>query len=151
MVYNQLVLGPCVTIFAYPIIMLRNLDSTEKIRTIPALNIIIAQLAGCILIHEVVFYYCHRLLHTPRFYSPHHKKHHQWTMSFALISQYSDSIEHLFGDLAPTMIPIALFSSHFFITLIFYSHIILRNLHEHSNYRFPYYYNSERHLHHHQR
>lgn len=148
-VFNQFVLGPYFAIITYPILMLAGLDTVDKIRTIPSLTTIVIQVAGCILIREVVFYYSHRLLHTRLFYERHHKKHHQWTAPIAVSAQYADEIEHLFSNLAPVMIPVGLFGCNLVTTMIFFVHVNLRTLNDHSGYNFPYYYNSKRHDHHH--
>lgn len=83
-VYNQLVVGPSLAHVLFPPLMYIDMDSAEKIRTIPALTAIVTQFVGCILIREVLTYYGHRLLHKRYFYERYHKIHHQWTAPIAI-------------------------------------------------------------------
>lgn len=130
--------------------MLRNIDSEEKIRSLPRLYVIIIQIAACIVIREFIFYYSHRLLHTRHFYEKHHKRHHHWTAPIAVSAQFADEVEHLCSNLLPIAIPVALLQCHLITQLIFFVHVNLRTLNDHSGYHFPYYYNSERHDKHHE-
>lgn len=131
--------------------MLTGVDSADFIRTVPHFHTIVTHIAGCIIIREILFYYSHRLLHSRYFYERHHKKHHRWTAPIAVSAQYADQFEHLYSNLAPTMIPLALLRCNLLTILIFYTHVNLRTLSDHSGYKFPYYYNSERHDKHHER
>lgn len=148
--YNQFVLGPYISIVTYPFLMIFGLDSPETIRTLPSLHILILKVGGCIVMREILFYYSHRLLHTRRFYEKYHKKHHHWTAPIAVSAQYADELEHLHSNLMPIMIPVALLRCHLITTIIFFIHVNLRTLNDHSGYHFPYYYNSERHDKHHE-
>lgn len=148
--YNQFVISFLVSIICFSLVMFFGLGSPEKIRGVPELHIFIIHFFGCMVVREIIFYYSHRLMHMPSFYERYHKKHHQWTAPIAVSAQYADVVEHMFSNLAPVMIPLAIFNCHLVTVLIYYTHVHLRTLSDHSGYRFPYYYNSERHDKHHE-
>ena len=62
------------------------------------------RLLFCILLEEILFYYIHRILHFPFFYSSIHKKHHQLIAPIALGTLYVDPWDHLFLNLLPILI-----------------------------------------------
>jgi sterol desaturase/sphingolipid hydroxylase (fatty acid hydroxylase superfamily) len=61
------------------------------------------RLTVCILIEEVLFYYIHRILHTPWFYQRFHKLHHQIVVPVAVSTLYVDTVEHIVLNLLPVL------------------------------------------------
>jgi sterol desaturase/sphingolipid hydroxylase (fatty acid hydroxylase superfamily) len=51
-----------------------------------------------LLVHELCFYYSHRLLHHPSIYPRVHKKHHEFTAPIALAAAYAHPIEHIVSN-----------------------------------------------------
>ena len=68
---------------------------------LPTPTLFIAQLAGVVLVEEILFYYSHRFLHQPPFYKYIHKQHHEWTSPMAWESVYAHPIEHIFSNILP--------------------------------------------------
>ncbi|KZV99527.1 sterol desaturase [Exidia glandulosa HHB12029] len=62
-------------------------------------------LALCVLLREVLFYYSHRALHHRFVYAKVHKLHHRFTAPIALAAQYAHPIEHFVANIAPIAIP----------------------------------------------
>jgi len=49
-----------------------------SLMTRPSAIYMFLQIAFCIIVEEVLFYYSHRMLHHPRFYAKVHKIHHEF-------------------------------------------------------------------------
>lgn len=52
---------------------------TMDLRNVPSFERTIIDLAVCIIIDEIGFYYMHRLVHHKSLYKRVHKIHHEWT------------------------------------------------------------------------
>ncbi|MCJ1287831.1 hypothetical protein MMC26_007183 [Xylographa opegraphella] len=70
--------------------------------TIPPPSRILADIVACVLLREILFYYAHRLLHTPRLYARVHKAHHRFTAPVTLAAQYAHPLEHLLATRCPS-------------------------------------------------
>lgn len=66
------------------------------------------QLLFASLMEDFVFYFSHRLLHTPFLYRHIHKIHHQFIATMSLAGEYAHPMEYLFGNLIPASVGIAL-------------------------------------------
>lgn len=63
-------------------------------------------------VYEVVFYYSHRLLHAPRFYTRFHKKHHQTFASVAISAHYATPLDFWLVQSGPVILGALLFDTH---------------------------------------
>ena len=68
-------------------------------------------LAFAVIVDDTVFYWFHRTLHTPSFYSAIHKQHHKFRHTVGLATEFSHPIEDLGNSLA-TMAGPLLLGSH---------------------------------------
>lgn len=64
------------------------------------------------LLHDVLYYYTHRLIHHPFLYPAVHKLHHRFTAPVALAAQYATPTEHLFSNLMPVVLPFIILKAH---------------------------------------
>ncbi|KAL2004559.1 hypothetical protein VTN00DRAFT_3444 [Thermoascus crustaceus] len=90
----------------------------------------------CLLLREAMFYYSHRLLHRPIFYSKIHKLHHRFTAPIALAAQYAHPIEHIFANALPISLPPQILGSHVLTFWVFLAYELFNTATVHSGYDF---------------
>jgi methylsterol monooxygenase/4-alpha-methyl-delta7-sterol-4alpha-methyl oxidase len=63
---------------------------------------VVWQVIFFMVVEDCVFYWTHRLLHTPFFYKRIHKQHHEYSTSIGLAAEYAHPLEFVFGNMLPT-------------------------------------------------
>lgn len=89
-----------------------------------------------LLLREVLFYYSHRLLHSPYFYTRIHKKHHKFTAPIALAAQFAHPVEQIFANILPITLPPQLLKSHVLTFWLFLGFELFGTATVHSGYDF---------------
>ena len=86
----------------------------------PGLKEIICQILFFIIVEDASFYWSHRTLHTPYFFSKIHKVHHEYYNSISIAAIYAHPLEYLFGNIVPTALGFTLLGSrtHFATVLM---------------------------------
>jgi len=79
---------------------------------LPSLLEIFRDIALTAVLHDVLFYYVHRIFHHPSLYPAIHKLHHRFVAPVALAAQYATVTEHIFSNLMPVLLPMMILNVH---------------------------------------
>lgn len=60
-----------------------------------------AHMLVCIAFEDTLFYWSHRLLHSPELYGRFHKRHHEFNIPFCLAAEYAHPVETVLGNFFP--------------------------------------------------
>ncbi|MCJ1359836.1 MAG: hypothetical protein MMC33_009839 [Icmadophila ericetorum] len=103
---------------------------------LPSYQKLISDVIFCVVLREVLFYYCHRILHLPALYPKIHKVHHRFTAPVALAAQYAHPLEHFFANTLPISIPPILWKCHIVTFWVFLAFELFETSTVHSGYDF---------------
>ena len=96
---NQLLVALPLNALTYPIAVWRGVGIGLPL---PSFERFCFDIAVYLVVEEVLFYYIHRLMHTPLLYGRIHKVHHAWTAPIAIATNYCHPLEHLLANLLPS-------------------------------------------------
>uniref|UniRef100_A0A1L8DYC4 Putative c-4 sterol methyl oxidase n=1 Tax=Nyssomyia neivai TaxID=330878 RepID=A0A1L8DYC4_9DIPT len=144
--FNQFVVGIPMSMAGYKLMTYRGL---VPLRELPTFHWVLLELAVCILIEELGFYYSHRFLHNKYLYKYIHKQHHEWTAPISVTAVYCHPLEHFFSNLLPPFLGVFIMGSHVATAWLWFFLAILSTLNAHSGYHLPFFPSSEAHDFHH--
>uniref|UniRef100_A0A7G3AEN2 Putative c-4 sterol methyl oxidase n=1 Tax=Lutzomyia longipalpis TaxID=7200 RepID=A0A7G3AEN2_LUTLO len=134
--FNQFIVGIPMNLLAYKVMTYRGIVPN---RELPTFHWVLLELAVCILVEEIGFYYSHRFLHNKHIYKFIHKQHHEWTAPISVTAVYCHPIEHIFSNLLPPFLGVLIMGSHVATAWLWFSLAILSTLNAHSGYHLPFF------------
>lgn len=144
--FNQIVVGVFFLEGAFQLLSLRGFDTSSQL---PTFHLVLFQLAVCILVHEVGFYYSHRLFHHRRIYKYFHKMHHEWQSPISVTAIYAHPLEHLIANLSPIFGGALIVGMHVATFWLWGAISVFYTLVTHSGYHLPFLPSPEMHDYHH--
>ena len=131
-VIMQLTITPIILYYMIPLWEWRGLDiSYDNFITIESL----VKLLICPLISEVVFFYTHKLGHTPYLYKKIHRIHHEWIIPCAVSASYSHPLEYIFCNLSSFIIPPFIMNLNGYAMQLWFILASITVINSHSGYR----------------
>lgn len=89
-----------------------------------------------IVLHEFIFYWSHRLMHTYPVLYKHHKVHHEYKQNNILAAHHFNSIDYLFSVAGPVLTSVVV-QPHGMTQIQIGLWILTANLDDHLGYAFP--------------
>jgi len=123
--------------FYFVICPLFILSGSETFSPVPPLFTFVWQIAVCFILTDFLFYWTHRLLHYPFFYKLVHKKHHRFTLTIGIASEFADPVDDLISSTIPTIAPPILLKCHMSVACVFLFLRMWETIDAHSGYCFP--------------
>lgn len=88
-------------IAAYISIVCSENKMNKKIENFPSSLELALNISFFSIVHDFIFYWEHRILHTPWLYRNVHKVHHEHKITTSLATSYAHPIEYIFANLLP--------------------------------------------------
>ncbi|KAM6983437.1 fatty acid hydroxylase domain-containing protein 2 [Tautogolabrus adspersus] len=104
---------------------------------LPTFHRALMELAFFSILEEIMFYYSHRLFHSPSLYKHFHKQHHEWTAPIGLISIYAHPLEHVISNMLPVVMGPVILGSHISTTSMWYCLAFISTTISHCGYHLP--------------
>ncbi len=137
---NSLVVFPVSVYILISVVNKYTVKHSFDIKDLPDKFTLIWQLSFCLLVEDIGFSFCHRLLHSHPFLYKHiHKLHHQYSQAVGISATYTHPLEFAFGNMLPVGMPCFILGSrmHIYTFLVWTVYRITSTTHAHSGYDFP--------------
>ncbi len=122
-----------VLIGLYPLLLWRGLDMAADP---DPWWLVLAHLAGLVLIEELGFYSTHRAFHLRPLFKRFHRIHHEFRESIGIATHYVHYVEHLVGNLGPIFLGVVILCPHPVTIFLWVVLAVVNAIHTHSGYAF---------------
>jgi methylsterol monooxygenase len=103
----------------------------------PWFLVLVAKITLMALLYNIIFFYCHYFLHSPKVYKYFHKVHHEWKAPISISSYYAHPIDHFFVNWLDLAIPPLLLGADSTIITIWYTSVLFITVCHHSGFKLP--------------
>lgn len=132
---NHFLLVLPIILITHPIFAL--LGCTTTITELPTISTVLIQLVIFFVVEDFVFYWGHRLLHTPYLYTKVHSVHHHHSAPFGIAAEYAHPFEVVFLGFATLAGPLIV-GPHLATLYIYLGLRCFQTVECHSGYDLPY-------------
>ncbi|XP_034539120.1 fatty acid hydroxylase domain-containing protein 2 [Notolabrus celidotus] len=146
--FNQVFISGPMVVAVYHLMKLRGNPCGPEL---PTFHWALMELAFFSLVEEIMFYYSHRLFHSPSLYKRFHKQHHEWTAPIGIVATYAHPLEHMLSNTLPVVIGPVILGSHISTTSMWYCLALVSTTISHCGYHLPFLPSPEFHDFHHLR
>ncbi|EPS27196.1 hypothetical protein PDE_02139 [Penicillium oxalicum 114-2] len=125
----------CLQLFLFHVVLRRPELGYSVAQELPPLDQFVKDFVLCMVAREIIYYYSHRLLHHPFFYTRFHRQHHRFRVPVAMATLYAHPVEHIVTNILPIAWPARLFNVHIVTLWAFVGAVGLKAALAHSGYR----------------
>ena len=133
-VFNQFLLAPLLTYFAYPSLVRIGMPMGGPL---PPLAIILRDFVVFIVMNDTLHYWGHRALHHKAIYKYIHKQHHEFKIPIGISAKYAHIIEDIVANTIPTVIGPVIMRSHVYVFWLWLCIRLIETVDVHSGYCLP--------------
>lgn len=111
MLLNHFVTSPAIAFFMFGVFT--NTFGMKSIHDpIPSYGILFRDYIRAHIFNDIGFYFTHRALHHPIFYTTFHKQHHDYKGTISIAAEYANPVESLLSNVIPSLGGVLFFKSH---------------------------------------
>nr|XP_020491207.1 fatty acid hydroxylase domain-containing protein 2 [Labrus bergylta] len=134
-IFNQVFISMPMVVAVYYLMSLRGNPCGPEL---PTFHWALMELAMFSILEEIMFYYSHRLFHSPSLYKHFHKQHHEWTAPIGIVSIYAHPLEHVISNMLPVVLGPVILGSHLSTTSMWYCLAFISTTISHCGYHLPF-------------
>ena len=122
----------------YPFLHFDLVHFQTDLESFPSSSKLFVQTCLFVTVFETMYYWLHRLFHTPWFYKNFHKQHHEYKITVSIAALYNNPFDYLITNLIPAFVFELLISSHvhIFTSFMWHFNLIIQATWNHSGYNF---------------
>ena len=135
MMLNHFVTSPAIAYFMFGVFTSK-FGMKSIYDTIPSYDILFRDYIRAHIFNDIGFYFTHRLLHHPIFYTKFHKQHHEYKGTISIAAEYANPVESLLSNVIPSLGGVLFFQGHPLVIVIWLALRLRETYEAHSGYCF---------------